>query len=346
MAGVCTARAWEKPPRRLVGLSQPGHGQLRVAASVTQARSLTARLSQRVAMRRTAAPADAAADSLAAPVGRPIEAGLAALSDLSGSPESCRDGGRRGCLKMSSRIADISQRQAARIAGSAYLIIIVLAFFANFFVLDRLTEPGDAAATVSNIADSEALFRSGIVALMAVFVADAVVAWALYIFFRRENRDLSLLTAWFRLLYTAMFGIALLNLAVVVLLVAGADAATALGAGQRDTQAMLFLDAYDYGWAIALVCFGVHLLLLGVIVFKSDYAPRIIGILLVLAGLGYLVDSLARFSLLNYEDYRDLFLLLLAVPAIAGEFSLTGWLLLRGGKEPSHHAQARQPLPD
>ena len=81
-------------------------------------------------------------------------------------------------------------------------------------------------------------------------------------------------------------------------------------------------------------------------VFKSDYAPRIIGILLVLAGLGYLVDSLARFSLLNYEDYRDLFLLLLAVPAIAGEFSLTGWLLLRGGKEPSHHAQARQPLPD
>ena len=247
---------------------------------------------------------------------------------------------------MSSRIADISQRQAARIAGSAYLIIIVLAFFANFFVLDRLREPGDAAATVSNIADSEGLFRSGIVALMAVFVADAVVAWALYIFFRRESRDLSLLTAWFRLLYTAMFGIALLNLAVVVLLVAGADAATALGAGQPDTQAMLFLDAYDYGWAIALVCFGVHLLLLGVMVFKSDYAPRIIGILLVLAGLGYLVDSLARFSLLNYEDYRDLFLLLLAVPAIAGEFSLTGWLLLRGGKEPSHHAQARQPLPD
>jgi Domain of unknown function (DUF4386) len=241
---------------------------------------------------------------------------------------------------------DISQRQAARIAGSAYVIIIVLAFFANFFVLDRLREPGDAAATVGNIADSEGLLRSGIVALMVVFVADAVVAWALYIFFRQVSRDLSLLTAWFRLLYTAMFGIALLNLAVVVLLVAGADAATALGAGQRDTQAMLFLDAYDYGWAIALVCFGIHLLLLGFLVVRSDYAPRIIGILLVLAGLGYLVDSLARFLLLNYEDYRDFFLLLVAVPAIAGEFSFTGWLLLRGGKEPGHHAPARQLLSD
>jgi hypothetical protein len=247
---------------------------------------------------------------------------------------------------MSSHIVDISQRQAARIAGSAYVIISVLALFANFYVLDRLTEPGDAAATVSNIADSEGLFRSGVVALMAVFVADAVVAWALYIFFRPVSRDLSLLTAWFRLLYTAMSGIALLNLAVVVLLVAGADAATALGAGQRDAQAMLFLDAYDYGWAIALVCFGVHLVLLGFLALRSDYAPRIIGILLVVAGLGYLVNSLARFLLLNYEDYSDFFFLLVAVPAIAGEFSLTGWLLLRGGKEPGHHAQARQPLPD
>jgi hypothetical protein len=91
---------------------------------------------------------------------------------------------------------DISQRQAARIAGSAYVVIIVLALFANSSVLDRLREPGDAAATVGNIADSEGLFRSGILALMAVFVADAVVAWALYIFFRRASRDLSLLTAW------------------------------------------------------------------------------------------------------------------------------------------------------
>jgi uncharacterized protein (TIGR00369 family) len=63
---------------------------------------------------------------------------------------------------MSGRIADISQRQAARIDGSAYLIVSVLALFANSYVLDRLTEPGDAAATVTNIAASEALFRSGV----------------------------------------------------------------------------------------------------------------------------------------------------------------------------------------
>ena len=244
---------------------------------------------------------------------------------------------------MSSRMADISQRQAAKIAGSAYLILNVVALFANFFALDRLTEPGDAAATFSNIAESEVLFRAGIVAFMAVFVADAVVAWALYIFFRRVNRDLSLLTAWFRLLYTAMSGIALLNLAVVVLLIG--DAGTALGAGQRNAQAMLFLDAYHYGWAIALVCFGIHLFLLGFLVLRSDDAPSIIGILLVVAGLGYVVNSLARFLLLNYQDYSDLLLLLLAVPAIPAEFALPGWLLLRGGRAAHEHGAAREPLP-
>lgn len=235
--------------------------------------------------------------------------------------------------KMTSGIADISQRQAARIAGFAYLVISVLALFAYFLVKDRLVEPGDAAATVSNLAGSEGLFRSGVAALAAVVVADAVVAWALYIFFRRASRDLSLLTAWFRLLYTAISAIALLNLLIAVLLVGGADYATALGVGQRDAQVLLFLDAYDYGWAIGLVCFGIHLVLLGFLVLRSDYVPSILGVLLAAAGLGYLVGSLARFVLPDYEDYRNLFMALVAVPAIAGEFSLTGWLLLRGGKE-------------
>jgi hypothetical protein len=234
--------------------------------------------------------------------------------------------------KMTSRVADISQRQAAKIAGSAYVVISVLALFAYFFVKDRLVEPGDAAATVSNIAGSEGLFRGGVAALVAVFVSDAVVAWALYIFFRRVSRDLSLLMAWFRLLYTAISAIALLNLLVVVLLVGGADYAAALGVGQRDAQVMLFLDAYDHGWAIGLVCFGIHLVLVGFLVLRSDYVPSILGVLLAVAGVGYLVDSLARLVLPNYEDYGSLFMVLVAVPAIAGEFSLTGWLLLRGGK--------------
>src|SRR5262249_13014740 len=155
------------------------------------------------------------------------------------------DGGDGGVSpKMTGRIADLSPRQAAKLAGFAYVVISVLALFAYFFVKDRLVVPGDAAATVSNLAGAEGLFRIGIAALVVVFVADVVVAWALYIFFRPVSGDLSLLTAWFRLLYTAISAIALLNLLVAVLLVGGADYATALGVGQRDAQVLLFLAAY------------------------------------------------------------------------------------------------------
>jgi Domain of unknown function (DUF4386) len=228
--------------------------------------------------------------------------------------------------------AVISQRRAAVIAGLAYAAIIVLALFANFLVLDRLTDPNDAAATSRDIAGSEMLFRIGIVAFVIVLVADVVVAWALYVFLQRTSRELSLFAAWFRLVYVAIAAAALLNLLLAVKLVDDTGYTTGLGPGQRDIQAMSALDAYLYGWRIGLVFFGVHLLLLGYVMVKSDYVPRILGRLVALAGFGYVLMMLAG---VLWPDSKDLFLLLLAVVAIPGEFGLTVWLIWRGGKEQS-----------
>ncbi|MGH8835829.1 MAG: DUF4386 domain-containing protein [Actinomycetes bacterium] len=242
---------------------------------------------------------------------------------------------------MSSLIADTSrqqahqaaipQRRAALIAGLAYVIITVLSLFA-ISVLDGPTEPDNPAATVENIVNSEVLFRSGIVAFIIVLIADLVVAWALYIFFQRTSRELSLFAAWFRLVYVAIAAAALLNLLVVLKLVDGTGYSTALESMQRDAEAMLSLDAYNYGFFLGLVFFGVHLLLLGFVMVKSDHAPSVLGFLVVLAGLGYVLINLARVVLPNYRDYEDLFLLLLVVLAVPGEFGLIGWLLWRGGK--------------
>jgi Domain of unknown function (DUF4386) len=227
--------------------------------------------------------------------------------------------------------AAIPQRRAALIAGLAYVIITVLSLFA-ISVLDGPTEPDNSAATVENIVNSEVLFRSGLAAFIIVLIADVVVAWALYVFFQRTSRELSLFAAWFRLVYIAIAAAALLNLLVVLQLVDGTGYSTALEKGQRDAQVMLSLDAYNYGFFLGLVSFGVHLLLLGFVMVKSDYAPSILGMLVALAGLGYVVINLARVVLPNYRDYEDLLLLLLAVLAAPGEFGLIGWLLWRGGK--------------
>ena len=211
------------------------------------------------------------------------------------------------------------------------MIITALSLFA-ISVLDGPTEPDNPAATVENIVDSEALFRSGIAAFIIVLVADVVVAWALNVFFQRTSRELSLFAAWFRLLYVAIAAAALLNLLVVLKLVDDTGYSTALEKGQRDAEVMLSLDAYNYGFFLGLIFFGVHLLLLGFVMVKSDYAPSILGTLVALAGLGYLAINLARVVLPDYRDYENLLLALLVVLAVPGEFGLVGWLLWRGGK--------------
>jgi Domain of unknown function (DUF4386) len=227
-------------------------------------------------------------------------------------------------------VIDTSERRAARIGGIAYVAIIVLAAFAYFVVLGDLVEPDDAAATAANLRDSETAFRIAVVALVAVIFADVVVAWALYVFLRRADRDLALLAAWFRLMYTAIAGASLLALLVAQRLAEGAADLSALDVSQRESQAALFVDAYYYGWTLGLTCFGVHLLLVGLVIVKADYVPRLLGILVVVAGVGYLIQNLASVVLANYDDYEGFFMLLLVVMSVPGEFSLAGWLLLRG----------------
>ncbi len=101
--------------------------------------------------------------------------------------------------------------------------MIIPAIFANFFVLQSLIVPGDATTTANNIMANELLFRSGIVSWLIVLTCDVVVAWALYVLLKPVNKSLSLLAAWFRLVYSTIHGIALLNLIFVLQLLSGAD---------------------------------------------------------------------------------------------------------------------------
>jgi hypothetical protein len=226
---------------------------------------------------------------------------------------------------------ETSPRTAARIAGIGYLIIFVLAIFANFVVREGLLEPDNAAATFASIADSEFLFRAGIVSFLAVFIVDVVIAWALYVLFKNVSKELSLLTAWFRLVYTVFLGVALIFFLVVLDLVSGAGYLTAFEPGQLDAQVMLMLNAFNYAWLIGLAGFGIHLMLLGYMMLASGIAPRVLGVLLAVAGAAYVFDTAANALLSNYAEYETLFLLIVAVPSVVGELAFTVWLLRRGG---------------
>ena len=230
------------------------------------------------------------------------------------------------------RVGKPSPRQAARLAGIGYVILFVAALFANFFVVEGLIEPGDAAATAANIRESEGLFRLSLVSFMVVFIVDVVVAWALYIFFRNVSRDVSLLAAWFRLVYTVFLGVALIFFFQALQLLSGADYLTAFDTGQVNAQALGALEAFNYTWLIGLAVFGIHLMLLGYLILKSGYTSRALAYVLMVAGAAYMVDTVAYALLANYVDYENGFLVMVAVPSVIGELWLGLWLLLRAGK--------------
>jgi len=223
-----------------------------------------------------------------------------------------------------SRSTDIPLGIAAIVAGLGLLIMALLAPIVEFGVFQNLIAPGDAKTTAQNIVASAGSFRMGIFFLLVVAFLDVVVAWALYILLKPVNKSLSLLAAWFRVVYAAIFAIALNNLFSVLQLLTGVDFLV-LAANQLDAQVMLFLSAFRYGWDIGLVFFGLHLIVLGYLVFRSGYIPRWLGVLLIVAGLGYSTDSFGKFLLPNYN-------VTIAMFTFVGEVLLIFWLLWKGVK--------------
>lgn len=231
---------------------------------------------------------------------------------------------------MTFQFSDMAPGMAAKLAGYGYLFIIVFAIFAEFIVRSRLVVPGDAVATWSNILANEMLFRAGISSYLVAAVCDVVVALALYVLLKPVNKSLALLAAWMRVIHATLLGVALQNLFSILQLVGGADYLNPIGTEHLQTQLMLSLDAFNYTWLVGLVFFGLHCLILGYLIFKSGYIPKILGLLLVLAAVGYLIDSFAHFLLQSYSDYETVFLAIVGVPAIIAEVSLCVWLLWKG----------------
>jgi len=152
-----------------------------------------------------------------------------------------------------------------------------------------------------------------------------VVAWALYVLLKPVNKNLSLLTAWFRWVYTGMALVALLNLVTVLRLLNTSNTLSLLQPDQLGAQVMLSLSAFRTQWHFGLLFFGIHLVLLGYLIFWSKYIPRILGVLLIIAGLGYLLTSLNPFLFpdinLDFAEYT-----------FYGELIFMLWLLIRGSR--------------
>jgi hypothetical protein len=199
-------------------------------------------------------------------------------------------------------------RTASRVGGISLLLIAILAGIGNFAALTPLITPSDAAKTADAIAGSELQFRLGVLCMVIAAVLDVVVAIALVQILEPVNRMLAALAAWFRIAYVAVFVVAITQLALVPGLLTNPE--VGLNA----------IDAYYAIWRIGLILFAAHLLVVGYLCFRSGFVPRWLGVLVAIAGVGYLIDGIGTILV-------DGYLPTVSTVTFIGEVALIGWLL-------------------
>jgi hypothetical protein len=171
------------------------------------------------------------------------------------------------------------------------------------------------------------LFRAGLAGEMLVLVCDVAVAMILYVLLKPVHRNLALLAAFLRLTFAGVYGVVGLFQLAAVILLGGDDFLRAFDLQQLHALAYLSLRLHGYGYGISLIFFGFSLVLLGYLIYRSGYLPRIIGALLVIAGLGYLINSFAQ--ILAPTVAATLFPWVL-LPALPAELGLCLWLIVKG----------------
>jgi hypothetical protein len=207
-----------------------------------------------------------------------------------------------------------SLRTASLTAGLALAVMAFLAAFGVFGAIGALVTPGDAAKTAVDIAGSQALFRWGIASLILVAVLDIVVAGALFTLFAPVHRSVSLMAAGFRVAYAAVYLVAIIQLVIALRLLSD------------PAQALRAIDTYNTIWHVGLILFGVHLLLIGYLAYRSGFMAKVFGILLVIAGLGYLVDGFVAVLVPSPVVSIGQF-------TFVGEVALIFWLLIKGSRK-------------
>ena len=228
---------------------------------------------------------------------------------------------------MKTTIRELSPSAYARLAGVLYLIITVAAIFAHMVIPEQFIVAGDAAATVANIAANESMFRLGTIGNeLIILLSEIVLSVVLYVLLKPVNQTLSLLAAVSRLAMTTIHGLNLLNYYFVLHLINGGNLTTAFAPEQVQALVTLFLDAHSIGFTIGIAFLVPHVLILGYLIMRSGYFPKVLGVLFIAAGLGYLFDATGLLLVTGYTTTPGLIATVIAIAEIA----FPVWLLVKG----------------
>lgn len=225
------------------------------------------------------------------------------------------------------RTAETSQQKAARVAGLAYLLIIITSVLSMIFLDSKLTVKGNTAATVNNIMANEVLFRIMTAYDLIMFTSVVILSLALYVTLKPVSRNLALLALLWRLGEVIIGGVAVLSSLIVLVLLNGADYSAVFETGQLHALVGLFLHVRFAAFSIVFVFLSLGSIVFFYLFFKSKYVPRI------LAALGIFSFSLMLmwpFVNIFSPNYAAMIQGASFAPAIIFELIIGFWLLSKG----------------
>ena len=222
-----------------------------------------------------------------------------------------------------------STRNPGRVAGFLYLLLVLFAPFRLIYIPSTLIVRGNATATAHNIAAHELLFRLGIVSDLFCGTILIFLLLALYRLLKGVDQNLAVLMVVLGGLLPATIDfLNVLNDAAALMLVRGADFLSVFDKPQRDALAMLFLRLHHQEIVAAEILWGLWLFPLAILVYRSRFLPRFLGVWLIINGFAYLTMSFTGLLLPQYEDMVSN----LAFPALLGEMAFMLWLVIKGAK--------------
>ncbi len=205
----------------------------------------------------------------------------------------------------------------------------VVAALTYGYIHNSLVVPGDAETTVENIRSNGLLFHIEVIGWFFILLLDVIVAWALYLFFKNENQNLSFIMAGLRVVFTIIFAVAIFSLIPVLRIANGNIAVVQEIIGK---QIMNDLESFEKVWSFSLIIFGFHLFALGILVFRSKYIHNFWGIVLVFVAVSYVLIHSAKFLSPESENLINITEMVLMLPMTFGEVGFAFWLIIWGVK--------------
>lgn len=225
-------------------------------------------------------------------------------------------------------IQNLTSVKTIRFTGFLYLLVIICAGFSQGYARGTLFVPGDVITTADNILSNKGLFQLGLTTDLIAFLLDAVISILLYQIFKPFNKNLAMISSAFRLIaHPAIGSLNLLNHYMALKVLDSDSLLSSFTTAQVNELSALFLEAHQYGYLIAGGFFGIHCLLFGVLIYKSNVFPKLFGGLLLGASAGYLVETFGNFNFPGYEGYTAL---VVGLAAAIGEVSLTIYMMIQG----------------